>query len=147
MALYRHGIIKLMQLDDGTRERVMAYLSRAHRAIETGQLVMNHEDYITAVNRAYYAMFYAANALLSTVGLERSKHSGVIAAFREQFVKPGIIEVEMSRFFGEALDERHNADYELEPLDRDTASRNLEHAVEFVVRIERYLREEGIDIK
>lgn len=113
MSLSRHGIIVLMHLDDGTRERIVACLSRAHRAIETGRLVMNHEDYITAVNRAYYAMFYAANALLSTTGLERSKHSGVIAAFRERFVKPGIIEVELSRYFGEALDERHNADYEL----------------------------------
>jgi uncharacterized protein (UPF0332 family) len=104
---------------------------------------MRHEDFITAVNRAYYAMFYAANALLATKGLERSKHSGVIAAFREQFVKTGIIEVKLSRFFGETMDERHTADYELEPLDFDTASRNLAHAAEFVTQIEHYLRQDG----
>jgi uncharacterized protein (UPF0332 family) len=39
----------------------------------------------SAVNRAYYAIFYAANALLATKGISRSKHSGVIAAFREHF--------------------------------------------------------------
>jgi uncharacterized protein (UPF0332 family) len=132
-----------MELDAGTRERIAAYMARAHQAIETGQLVMHHEDYITVVNRAYYAMFYSANAILATKGLERSKHSGVIAAFRQQFVKTGIIELRMSRVYGEALDERHTADYELEPLDFDTASRNLMHAVEFVTQIERYLRETG----
>ncbi len=105
---------------------------------------MQHEDYITTVNRAYYAMFYAANAILATKGLERSKHSGVIATFREQFVKTGIIELKMSRVYGEALDERHTADYELEPLDYETASRNLSHAVEFINKIEQYLRSEEV---
>lgn len=133
-----------MELDEGTRERIALYMARAHQAVETGQFVMRREDFIATVNRAYYAMFYAANALLATKGLERSKHSGVIAAFREHFVKPGIIEVSMSRFFGEALDERHMADYELEPLDYETATRNLTHAAEFVDRIEHHLRDTGV---
>ncbi len=34
-----------------------------------------------AASRAYYAMFYAAQALLLSLGLSFSKHSGVIAAF------------------------------------------------------------------
>lgn len=132
-----------MALDEGTRERIAAYMARAHQAIETGHFVMRREDFIAAVNRAYYSMFYAANALLATEGLERSKHSGVIAAFREHFVKTGVIESTMSRFFGEALDERHTADYDLEPLDYETATRNLAHASEFVNRIERHLRDIG----
>ena len=36
----------------------------------------------TAVNRAYYAIFYAANALLSTKGIARRKHSSVLGEFR-----------------------------------------------------------------
>ncbi|HEX6387421.1 MAG TPA: HEPN domain-containing protein [Anaerolineae bacterium] len=118
-------------------------MARARQVLETGKLVMAHEDYITAVNRAYYAIFYAANALLTTKGLERSKHSGVIAAFRQHFVKTGVIEPEFSRFYGAAMDERHAADYELEPLNRDSASRHLENAERFVTRIEWVLREIG----
>ena len=38
-----------------------------------------------AVSRAYYAMFYAATALLGSQGLWRSKHQGLIAAFGEHF--------------------------------------------------------------
>jgi uncharacterized protein (UPF0332 family) len=48
------------------------------------------------VNRAYYAIFYAANAMLATKGLERSKHSGVIATFRQHFVKTGMVEPDSS---------------------------------------------------
>lgn len=104
---------------------------------------MNHEDYITAVNRAYYATFYAANALLATKGLERSKHSGVIAAFRQHFVKTGLIEPEYSDTYGQSMDERHNADYDLETLSYETASENLENAARFIARIERFLTEQG----
>jgi uncharacterized protein (UPF0332 family) len=63
--------------DEGTRQRIGRYLARARRVLRTGYMVLEDGDIITAVNRAYYAVFYAANALLTTQGLERSKHSGV----------------------------------------------------------------------
>lgn len=135
-----------MEINDQTRERIKGYLTYAHRAIRTGQLALNDEDFSATVNRAYYAMFYAANALLAVRGLERSKHSGVIAAFREQFIKTGLISREYSRYFGEALDERHTADYELEPIDFDTAGRNLAHAVQFLLEAEACLQREGVTL-
>jgi uncharacterized protein (UPF0332 family) len=132
-----------MSIDSHRREKVHKYMARARQALATGKLVMAHEDYITAVNRAYYTIFYAANALLATKGLERSKHSGVIAAFRQHFVKMGLVEPEYSRFYGAAMDDRHVADYELEYLDYETANRHLDHATQFVERIEQVLVEIG----
>ena len=130
-------------IDERTRRKIAQYLAHARQALDTGRLVMTHQDCITAVNRAYYAIFYAANALLCTKGIERSKHSGVIVAFRKHFVKTGIVTPELSTFYGEAMEERHAGDYDLEPLDDDTASRNLEHAELFVNHIEQVLREMG----
>jgi uncharacterized protein (UPF0332 family) len=137
---YNNGI---MSLDPYRQEKVDKYMARARQTLATGKLVMAHEDYITAVNRAYYAIFYAANALLATKGLERSKHSGVIAAFRQHFVKTGIIEVEMSDVYGEAMDDRHDADYELEYLSYETAGQNLNHAERFIKRVEEVLTNQG----
>lgn len=71
--------------DPETRQNISGYLARARQMLKTSRLTLEHQDYITAVNRAYYAIFYAANALLATKHMERSKHSGVIAAFREHF--------------------------------------------------------------
>lgn len=133
----------IMSINPQTQDKLRKYIDRSRQAVETGKLVLAHEDYITAVNRAYYAIFYAANALLATKGLERSKHSGVIAAFRQHFVKTGIIEPEFSDFYGQAMDERHNADYELSTLSFETASENLAHAERFVQRIEKILTEQG----
>ncbi len=133
-----------MELDASVKDKISKYLARARQALDTGQLVLQHEDYITAVNRAYYAIFYAANALLATKGLERSKHSGVIAAFRQHFVKAGIIDPELSDFYGEAMDGRHAGDYQLAELNYETARQNLEQAKRFVARIERVLAEQGM---
>ena len=128
-----------MTLEAHIQEKIHKYLARARQTLETGKLVMVHEDYITAVNRTYYAIFYAANALLATKGLERSKHSGVIAAFRQHFVKTGVLEPEYSDFYGQAMDERHNADYELDMLSYETALENLAHAERFLKRVEEVL--------
>jgi len=128
-----------------TSRQVTGYLARARQMLNTGQLALQHGDYITAVNRAYYAVFYAANAILATRGLERSKHSGVIAAFRQHFVKTGVIEVEYSDVYGATMEDRTEGDYNLDvTLDKEIAQRDLERAQRFVERIERALREMGV---
>jgi uncharacterized protein (UPF0332 family) len=126
------------------REQIRQYLQKAYQVLNTGQLALEHGDYITAVNRAYYAVFYAANALLATKGLERSKHSGVLAAFREHFVKTGVIEAEYSDFYGAIMDERTEGDYAAGAfLDEETAQQALLRAQRFVGRIEQALQERG----
>jgi len=42
------------------------------------------------INRSYYAMFYAALALLQKISKTPSKHSGVISLFDKEFVMKGI---------------------------------------------------------
>ena len=96
------------------------------------------------MNRAYYAVFYAANAALATVNEARGKHSGVISAFRERFVKTGTIETEYSRIYGRLMDDRHSADYELARTPTpDEVRRDVEDAERFVNRLETYLGEAG----
>ena len=128
-------------MNEFVQRQINEYLKRAHRALRTGRLVLDDQDYVAAVNRAYYAIFYAANALLATKGLERSKHSGVIAAFRQHFVKTGMIEVEYSRLYGATMEDRHVGDYSLEDLDHDKAQRDLAWAERLVNQIEQTLQE------
>jgi uncharacterized protein (UPF0332 family) len=78
------------------RYRIQAHLHHARQALESAASSLEHGFYATAINRAYYAIFYAASGLLLTKGISRSKHAGIISAFREHFVKSGLIEVEYS---------------------------------------------------
>ncbi len=56
---------------------VQLYLDRAHHDLQAAQSNLAQGFYGVAVTRSYYAMFYAASALLASKGISRSKHSGV----------------------------------------------------------------------
>ncbi len=121
---------------------VALYVDRAHQMLLVAARNLNDGFYASAVNRAYYAIFYAANAMLSTQRLARSKHSGAISAFRERFVKPGLIEAEYSRIYGRVIDDRHLGDYEIkETTTADQAKEDLNDSRRFVSRVEAYLKE------
>jgi len=126
------------------RETVKIYVDAAHEALAGSKFNLDGGYYAIAVNRAYYAVFYAANALLATKGLARGKHSGTISAFRQSFVKPGLIEPEYSEIYGSLMDDRHVSDYDMDTsIEPERAARDIESARKFVARIETYLRQEG----
>jgi uncharacterized protein (UPF0332 family) len=118
----------------------------ADQALVTAQANLDSEDYRAAANRAYYAIFYAASAVLLTLGVERRRHSGVISAFREHFVRPGLIEAEYSGIYGESLAVREDADYAVEiVVGLDTVESGLRQARRFVQRMHEYLDTSGFE--
>ncbi len=65
-------------------------LKSAREILRDAQLLKeNGGSPASIINRAYYAVFYAALALLVTVDVEPAKHAGVIAKFDELFVRQG----------------------------------------------------------
>ena len=58
-----------------------ALLRKAHTSLRAARLLAKDQLYDFAVSRAYYTMFYMAEALLLGQGLSYSKHSAVLAAF------------------------------------------------------------------
>lgn len=128
-----------------SKEAIRIYIKGARDAIQSAQYNYDGGYYGVAVNRGYYAFFYAASALLMTLDITRGKHSGVLAAFREHFVKPGLFPVEDSNAYGEAFELRNISDYEmLGSVEREQAQAILKYANLFVDRCEAYLHEKWI---
>jgi len=126
------------------KREVELYVEHAHQMLEVAEHNLADGFCESAVNRAYYAIFYAANALLATKGISRSKHSGVIAAFREYFVKTGHIEAEYSRIYERVMGDRHVSDYDVEAfVELEQARIDLDDAGRFVGRVEHLLQEGG----
>lgn len=93
-----------------------------------------------AVSRAYYAMFYATTALLGSRGLWRSKHQGIIAAFGEHLVKPGLIEARYGRILADAFEARLDSDYAPHPdLTETMAQQLIANAEDFVRCVVQFL--------
>lgn len=86
-------------------------LARAKAAFSEGNHLMKAKAFMGAVNRFYYAAFYAARALLALRELDSSRHSGVISLFQAQFVKPGLIATEKAKALPRAFEKRQKSDY------------------------------------
>jgi uncharacterized protein (UPF0332 family) len=87
-------------------------LSRAEQAFREGVALLEQGSFYGAINRFYYAAFYAARALLATKSLDSSKHSGVIALFQQHFVKTGLIDPAVAKTLPRAFEKRLETDYE-----------------------------------
>lgn len=125
-------------------ELIQLHLEAAHEAIVAGQYAMDGGFFGMGANRAYYACFYAATALLLTRGITRSKHSGVLAAFRYEFIRTRLIESHYSDTYGEAFAARHIVDYDMVgDLTPEEAKKTLANTRAFVARIETYLAKIG----
>jgi hypothetical protein len=70
---------------------VAAFFNKAHRALATARNNVRDGDAEGAVNRAYYAAFYAASAALLAVGESPKTHIGVHNRFRVCFIHSGEI--------------------------------------------------------
>ncbi len=93
-----------------------------------------------AASRAYYTMFYVAEAILEGEGLAFSKHSAVIAAFGQHFARTGRVPAEFHKSLREALDVRHSGDYGApHSVPADKAEATIAHAQGFLELAERWI--------
>jgi uncharacterized protein (UPF0332 family) len=127
------------------RTEIQLYLDRAGQDLRAAESNLQQSFYAVAVTRAYYAMFYAASALLASKGIARSKHAGVLSAFGEHFVKSGLIGPEYAKMLGSAFDSRLDSDYDILFLaERRLAEDVLRDAHRFVERTTEYLAQVGL---
>lgn len=80
--------------------------------MKSSDLLIRDGDYDSAVSRAYYAMFYVAQALRLSQGLSFSSHKAVIGSFGKHFVKTGKVRPELHQSLVDIFEKRQLGDYE-----------------------------------
>lgn len=117
-----------------------ALLGKGERAIHAAEILLKDGEADFAVGRAYYAMLYAAEALLIAKGLRFRKHGSVHAAFGEYFAKGGVLDPKFHRWLLDAYDQRILGDYGVEvTLTDEDAVRVIQQASEFLEVARTYL--------
>ena len=125
-------------------KEIDSLLERSKRYVKSAKLLVKDKDFESAVSRAYYAMFYCAEALLLARDLSYSSHKSVISGFGEQFVKTGIFDKKMSKALTRAFEKRQVSDYDSAfTLSEKDAMTVLDEAQEFEEIANRYLKEQG----
>ena len=108
-------------------------LLKAQRSVTAAEQLIAQEFYDFSVSRAYYAMFYVAEALLDKEGLSFSSHAAVISAFGKSLARLGKVPVEFHRYLIDAQAQRTRADYDPNPqLSQQDAEHVLGWAIAFV---------------
>jgi uncharacterized protein len=117
-------------------------LDKAARSLEVAEdlLQKGHIDF--AASRAYYALFYTAQALLLSRDLEFSSHGQVVAQYGRHFSKTGILDTSFHHMLAAALDLRHLADYQTEiPIEPEMVEPLIGGGRRFLEAASRYLDE------
>lgn len=121
--------------------KVHDLMNKAERAIASAKLLLEAEDADGACNRAYYAMFDAARAALSSsehsIAVDAARtHSGLIAAFSLHWVKTGRVSVDFGRALNRVEEIRLIADYKGDPIELEQATWAVKQAEAFVQAIQ-----------
>ena len=116
-------------------------IARARQARESSKLLLEAGDFVGAVNRGYYAMFYAAHAALahSRIEVPSAKHGTLVSRFGEHLVITGRVPEHFGRWLNQALETRSIGDYGDVPPDYDKASELLARADALLAAIEALL--------
>jgi uncharacterized protein (UPF0332 family) len=125
------------------KETTSQLFARAIDAIEAADILLTNDKVDFAAGRAYYAMFYTAEALLNEKELQFGKHGNVIAAYGKHFAKTKELDPKFHRWLLTSFDQRQIGDYAFDPnVEKTVVVQMIIQAQEFLEAAKKYLGEE-----
>ena len=111
----------MRELNQQERQAIVRYrMDNAYGTLNEIRTHIENGFYNTAVNRMYYACYYAASALLVANKVVTKSHEGVKQMFSFHFVKTGKVSEEYGKFYSRLFEKRTKGDYE-DLFDNDLA--------------------------
>ncbi|MBI3090492.1 MAG: HEPN domain-containing protein [Candidatus Tectomicrobia bacterium] len=126
------------------KEEIDALFEKAESSLSAARLLVEEGYPGFAASRAYYAMFYVAEALLSSLGHSYSTHGGVIGAFGREFAKKAKLDAKFHRWLIDSQDIRNAGDYGVgTAVSKEQAVDLIAQAGAFIEAGRDYLQSEG----
>ena len=117
-------------------------LEKAKEDYGVAMLTLEHEQYRSANNRAYYAIYHAITAVLAIDQIAFKRHKDTLGHFNKEYVKNGIFPREIGHRVAVAQEIRQASDYDdFYIATKSEAVEQVETAKRVIDLIERYLAE------
>lgn len=117
-------------------------LEKAEKCLKTAENNILIDDYQSAANRMYYAVYHALRSVIALDGVEFKKHSGNISYFRQNYIKEGLFDAKLSEIISVASEARNSSDYEdFYVISKADVEEQLENAKLFYEDVAGYLKE------
>lgn len=99
------------ELDENSIQALVSYrMQRAKETLQEADILIERDCFNAAVNRLYYACFYAVTALLVKNKIAARTHQGMRQMFGLNFVATGKISPGYSRFYSQLFNDRVSGD-------------------------------------
>ncbi|MCD7954490.1 MAG: HEPN domain-containing protein [Lachnospiraceae bacterium] len=109
--------------------------------MKSAKVLFDAESYKAANNRAYYAIFYAINAVHALNGKAYKRHKDALGNFNKEYVKTEVFPRSLGRRIAEAEEIRHASDYDdFYTATREEAEEQIITAEEFIQAVEIYCK-------
>lgn len=93
-------------------EYVKYRIESAYKTYNAAKLLADNGYWNSAVNRLYYAVFYAVNALLVFNEIQTKSHSAIKQQLSFHFIKTGKLSKEYGKLLDQLFDLRQKGDYD-----------------------------------
>ena len=126
------------------KEYTHKLLDKALDTIEGAEGLTNMGKAEMAAGRAYYAMFYVAEALLyNEFDLKLNQHGQVIAAYGKNFAKTKALDPKYHRWLRDGFEKRISGDYGVDTgIDQDVAANMINQARDFLMDARKYMEDQ-----
>lgn len=132
-------------MTDKQKDLCVYRFAQAGETIKNAKLCVDNRFYKDAINRAYYAAFYAVKAILAISDVDFKRHKDVVAYFNQYYVATDMFSREVGRRLARLQKKRETSDYDdFYVASAAEAEEQLESAKSIVSEIEIYLQHHEI---
>jgi len=133
------------ELDQDSIEALANYrIQKAKETLIEAEFLIHNNFYNTAINRLYYAAYYAVNALLIKNRISAQTHAGIKQMFGLHFIASGKLPSNTGRLYNQLFNYRISGDYDdFVTYDRETVEDIYPKTVDFIKTISDFLHSSG----
>lgn len=136
-----------MSLDNELKALAGYRFEQSLECLKSAKVLAGCGDYRGAANRSYYVFFHAMRSVFALENKDFSKHSGVAANFRKDFIKTGVFDIIFSDMIKSAFYVRNNSDYDdFYVISKADVEEQIQNAEEFCKAVKEYLQAQGIEL-
>lgn len=128
-------------MQDKNKDLSQYRLSNANETLDVANDCFANGHYRDAINRSYYAAFYAAKAVLALEEIDFKRHKDVVAYFNKEFVATEKIPREIGKKLARLQQKREKSDYDdFFIASQEEASSQIEAAKDIINAVTEYLK-------
>ncbi len=127
-------------MQDKNRDLSIYRLQNATETLEVANDCLKNGHYRDAINRSYYAAFYAAKAVLAIEEVDFKRHKDVVAYFNKEYIATEKLSKDTGRKLARLQQKREKSDYDdFFIASREEAESQVAAATDILEDVNRFL--------